>query len=125
MVDVPKDNRKAIGNLGEQLAALYLVERGMVIRVSNWKCRSGEIDHVADDQGVLVFIEVRTRRETGTFGTPFESIDSRKIRQVRETALVYLKQHQLLDKPIRFDVVSVLLNKDGQLIKMEHIQGAF
>jgi putative endonuclease len=80
---------------------------------------------VADDQGVIVFIEVRTRRETGTFGTPSESIDIRKIRQVRETAMVYLKQHQLLDKPIRFDVVSVLLNKDAQLIKLEHIKGAF
>jgi putative endonuclease len=119
------DSRKQLGTLGEQLAAELVTQKNMSILARNWRCRTGEIDIIADDDGVIVFIEVRTRRMTGRFGTPQESVDYRKQRQVRHTAQVYLHQHQLHDRTARFDLVAVEMDKQGILQELVHLQEAF
>ena len=70
----------------------YLIERGYTLIARNWRCRSGEIDIIAEIDHVLVFIEVRTRSSQASFGTAEESINYRKQKQVRETAQFYIYQ---------------------------------
>lgn len=120
-----KDRRKERGQRAEQLACDYLLEQGYAIRERNWRCRSGEIDLIAACGELTVIIEVRSRsRGAAAFGTPAESITARKIKQVRDTAAVYLYQTGKPDTHIRFDVVAVNFGY-GDEFSLEHIQAAF
>ncbi|WP_234340287.1 YraN family protein [Gorillibacterium timonense] len=119
------DGRRLTGKAGEEAAAQYLLEQGHLIRERNWRCRSGELDIVAEEEGCLVIVEVRTRKPSVRFGTPQESVDARKQLQVRRTAEVYLYQHRLTECRIRFDLISIRLNADGSMQALEHLRHAF
>ncbi|MGW8956194.1 YraN family protein [Paenibacillus sp. NPDC055715] len=118
-----KDQRKAKGALGEQAAASFLENLGYRIIERNWRCRSGEMDLIAAQEDILVFIEVRSR-SSFNYGTPAESITARKITQVRQTAAVYLHMNGIGDIPIRFDMISVRLI-DETAVVTDHIIEAF
>lgn len=120
-----KDSRKSLGAQGERLALELLQEKGYRILHCNWRCRTGEIDIVAEDGSTLVFVEVRTRRNTGRFGTPEESVNIRKQLQIRETANMYLYLQKAYDRELRFDVVAVHMDTSGTLLRLEHLQEAF
>jgi putative endonuclease len=95
------------------------------ILARNWRARSGEIDIIGETDGRLVFVEVRTRRASGRFGTALESVDARKQRQVRETALVYLHATRQAERSCRFDVVAVTVEGAGGKADIVHIPNAF
>ncbi|MBY0010120.1 YraN family protein [Paenibacillus typhae] len=118
-------NRKVKGAAAEAAAALYLASRGYTVVEANWRCRSGELDLVAEYQGALVFIEVRSRSGSPLPGTPEESVDARKIRQVRSTAEVYLHMKGEQERTVSFDVISVQLNPDLSVAALRHIREAF
>lgn len=118
-------SRKELGALGEAAAADHLLGQGLKLRARNWRCRTGEIDLIAEDREILVFIEVRTRSASGTFGTPQESVNARKQRQVMETAQVYMHMQRLQDKQVRFDVISIQTDPTGAVRELEHIRNAF
>lgn len=123
-----KDSRKELGRWGEELAADYLVRRGCRILERNWRARSGEIDLIAEEGETLVFVEVRTRRPTGRFGTAEESVDARKQRQVRETAQLYLHTTRQHERRCRFDVIAVTaasVGGGGDQPGLRHIPNAF
>lgn len=123
---IHKNTRKQKGAAAEEAVALYLIAEGYHILDRNWRCRSGELDIVACKDNVIVIVEVRSRSgNTTQFGTPAESVDARKISQVRKTAEVYLYYKQVETQNIRFDVMAVNLNKDMTVLKMEHILDAF
>jgi putative endonuclease len=119
------DQRKVTGKIGEDLAAAQLESQGYRIVARNWRCRTGELDIVAEHHQTLVFVEVRSRKTSGRFGSAKESIDYRKQKKVRDTAQVYLYQHRQHQSPVRFDVMSVELNANHVLIRIEHIVSAF
>lgn len=119
------DQRKVTGKIGEDLAAAQLESQGYRIIVRNWRCRTGELDIIAEYNHTLVFVEVRSRKTSGRFGAAKESIDYRKQKQVRDTAQVYLYRHGQHRGPVRFDVMSVELNANHELIRIEHIISAF
>jgi TIGR00252 family protein len=110
------------GDSGEQAAAARLEAAGYGILARNYRARPGEVDIVADDNGTLVFVEVKTRRGEG-FGRPAEAVTRRKQGKLMATAQCYLKQYGLYDKPVRFDVVEVLLT--GGETNINHIVNAF
>lgn len=118
-------NRKQTGKLGEQLAVSFLQELKWTLIARNWCCRSGELDIVALDGDVYVFIEVRARKKDSRFGTALESVDIRKQRKVRSLATIFLAQHKLGDVPIRFDVIAVTWSGNQDASDIQHIQGAF
>lgn len=118
-------NRRQLGVLGEQYALEHLHKQGYRIAGQNWRCRTGELDLIAWDGDLLVFVEVRTRSSTLRFGTPAESVDYRKCAQVMETAQVYVHTHRLQTYQIRFDVISVMTDKAGALLVLDHIKNAF
>ncbi|WP_141500825.1 YraN family protein [Paenibacillus luteus] len=120
------DTRKQIGRLGEDAACNYLDQAGYAIITRNWRCRSGEIDIIAECEGRLVFVEVRTRRAGGRFGTAAESVDRRKQQKVRDIAQVYLRNVHLQNAAIRFDVITVMINRiDETITECKHYEAAF
>lgn len=113
-------SRKAVGNAGEQQAADFLARRGYQIVDANVRPEGGmargEIDLVAWDEGVLVFVEVKTRRvRHGSQGTPGEAVTQAKRRQLVSLAQAYLAHHCLDNIDCRFDVVEVVAGADGGL----------
>ncbi|MNE87359.1 hypothetical protein D3C80_1845540 [compost metagenome] len=73
-----------------------------------------------------MIVEVRSRRKNSfTFGSPLESITSRKIKQVRDTAVVYLYRFSKSNATIRFDVIGIVMNPDGSVDTLDHVIDAF
>jgi len=118
-------NRKQKGSAAEEAAVQYLISLGCTILERNWRCRSGEIDIIYEVPGRLVLVEVRSRSGEFLKGTPEESVDARKIRQVRNTAEVYLHRTRQTDRALSFEVISVILSGDLSVISMHHIKEAF
>lgn len=104
----PEDPRRVLGRRGEDLAAQYLTDMGLVVLDRNWRCREGELDIVATDGISRIFIcEVKTRSGTG-YGTPAEAVTRGKRRKIRRLANLWLAAHVGVWRPMQFDVISVL-----------------
>lgn len=101
-----RPSRQDIGQEGEALAERELRARGFAILARRYRTRFGEIDIVALDRGVVVFVEVKARR-TGRFGEAAECIPIAKRRRIAAMALEYLVWSGRLDEPCRFDVVAI------------------
>ena len=115
-------SRHALGRLGEELAARALTARGYRIRERNWRCTAGELDIVAEDGDVLVFIEVKTRRGR-EYGTPEEAVTPAKQARLVELAATYV-QESGWQSDWRIDVVAVELMPDGRLSRLDVIRNA-
>jgi putative endonuclease len=98
--------RQQLGLVGEALAARELTARGYAILERRYRTRHGEIDIVAEDEGTLVFVEVRARA-TDEFGSAAESVTEAKRRKVTAMAVDYLARHRVTNRPCRFDVVAI------------------
>jgi putative endonuclease len=120
---MPKDARVALGKLGEDLACEELQRRGYRILDRRFRTRCGELDIIARDGAVLVFVEVRAR-SGGSFGTPFDSVTWQKRRRLCRMAAAYLCQKRLPDIACRFDVVGVTGAAAGPL-NIEVVKNAF
>ena len=116
------DARQLLGAEGERAAEKFLRRQRYAIVQRNYRCPAGEVDLIALQGTVVVFIEVKTRTQPG-FGTPLEAVDYRKQRQILRTAQFYLSENRLHDRDARFDVVGVWL-ENGSL-RCELIKNAF
>ena len=110
-------NRK--GSAAENLAASFLLDQGLVVSQRNYHCRFGEIDIIAHDGAILVFVEVR-QRASESFGGAAESITSAKRARLVAAARHYLSRLRTMP-PCRFDAVLVR----GQPPRVEWIRDAF
>jgi len=113
---------RRLGQLGEEAAREFLAASGYRIRETNVRTRFGEIDIVAEEDGVLVFIEVKARRENALV-EPFAAVGREKQRRLARLAREYIAQNRLDGRPARFDVVAVWERK-GEL-RLEVLQNAF
>jgi putative endonuclease len=104
------------------VAEEFLRAHRYTIVARNYRCRLGEIDLVALDGGVVVFVEVRSRRGTGA-GTPLESVHPGKQGRVARVAEHFCQRHGWADRAARFDVVGVRF--DAEPPALEHVRGAF
>lgn len=95
------------GKAAENAAVDFLKAQGYKILERNYKNRCGEIDIIAEQQGVICFLEVKARHSLN-FGVPQEAVAIRKQRQIGRVAVSYLKSHNLLERPARFDVLGLL-----------------
>ncbi|AIQ75103.1 MULTISPECIES: YraN family protein [Paenibacillus] len=118
-------NRKEKGTAAENGAVQYLSSSGYMILERNWRCRTGELDIIAEREDCIVVVEVRSRSGELLQGTPEESVNARKINQVRNTTQVYLHMKGYEERRVSFDVISVLLNDDLSLASLSHIREAF
>ena len=113
---------QSAGNRGEAAAARCLRQRGYTLLASQWRCRFGELDLVAQDRrGTLCIVEVKLRG-VGSIALPREFVDSRKQQRLRSAAELYLASGGL-DAPVRFDVAEVY--DEGGSLRIEYIENAF
>lgn len=120
---VMSDNRKRLGDFGEQIAKDRLEKHGYEIVQCNYRCSIGEIDIIARDRDCLVFVEVRTKRDR-QFGTPEESITLAKQARLIELAETYLQEHQISSEHWRIDVVAVEVSNNEKISRVEIIENA-
>jgi putative endonuclease len=124
------DPRRRLGAKGEALARRHLEARGFTLLDANFRTRHGELDLVAADVGHLVFCEVKTRVLSGPAGElgPLAAIGPRKRRQVRSMAREWLAQRESggpWPAELRFDAIGVAFDRQGRLLALEHLEGAF
>jgi len=98
--------RQELGKTGEDLAVRELTARGYAILARRYRTRYGEIHIICEDDGTIVFVEVRARA-TGEFGKAAETVTEWKQRKVAARAAEYLTRHHVTDRPCRFDVVAI------------------
>jgi putative endonuclease len=111
-----------LGQKGETLAQTHLEGQGLKILAKNWRTGHAEVDLIAQDGEIIVFVEVKTR-SSDRFGPPEFFVTQQKKRMLAGAASVYCEK---INHPgeIRFDVVSIILRDDGKT-KLEHLQDAF
>ena len=102
-----KPKRIDLGKVGEASACRHLKQLGFNVVAKNYTTPIGEIDIIAEDGDVLVFVEVKTRR-SDVYGLPEEAVNLKKMQKLTKLARLYIKSKNLYDREARFDVVSIL-----------------
>lgn len=110
-----------LGQLGESLAADYLVTKQFEILDRNYRWKKSEIDIVCKKDDLLIIVEVKTR-QTAAYGQPYEAVTRSKQKQIIKVTNQYILENDL-DLEVRFDVVSIVQNQHRTAI--EHIEEAF
>ncbi len=117
-------NLGLVGKKGEDMVAAFLKKSGHTIIKRNYISRFGELDIIAKKDGLLLFVEVKTRCEK-SMTAPKEAVDSHKIRRMMLTAEDYLSKAEITDElQPRFDVAEVLVKTDNTY-HLNYIKNAF
>ena len=112
-------NKREVGACYEKIVCEYLEKNNYKIVTRNFRCKIGEIDIVAEDEGYLSFIEVKYR-EKDSIASGLYAVDKKKQKTIYNVAKIYMSLYKISeDRPCRFDVVSV----DGDNITL--IKNAF
>jgi putative endonuclease len=123
------DARRRTGQIAEDLVAVRLAAKGWEVVERNARTRYGELDIVALDGPILVFVEVKGARAGTRFGPekPILSIDFTKQRKVRRLGTAWMAERHEFPPfdDIRFDAVGVTLDHAGRAVEVEYIKGAF
>ena len=116
-----KFQNRETGRLAENLASKALIKKGYLILENNFSNKFGEIDIIAKDKDVLVFVEVKAKKGV-EFGLPEEMISRGKLRRVKNMATVYMKGEIL---PCRIDIIAVVLSPVGDLVRLTHYENVY
>ena len=98
--------RHELGKTGEEIGTQYLINNGYKLIIRNFRCRQGEVDIIAKDKDEIVFIEVKTRRNTN-YGYPIDAVDKRKQKHILNASKYYVYKNKLEKRKIRFDVIEI------------------
>jgi putative endonuclease len=116
--------RQRLGHWGETLAAKYLSQKGYAILERNARTPHGEIDLVAQQGNVIVFVEVKTR-SSNLYGQPEEAITAAKKAHLLDAAATYLQTHPELDGDWQIDVIAIRRKKNAppEIVHFENAIG--
>ncbi len=114
--------KKSKGKIGEDIAVKFLLHKGYKILKRNYRYGHGEIDIIAMDRDVLIFVEVRMKL-SDKFGSPEDSITIKKREQLKKIASAFLQTNEVNFSECRFDVIGITF-KDGKFA-INHIENAF
>ena len=117
----------SLGRSGEKLAGKFLAQLGYKILRRGEKNPIGEIDLICRLDNLIVFVEVKTR-QSNLHGEPWQAVGKTKQSKIAKAALVFLKQHKLQDREVRFDVVGITWPtsaRNSGKPTIEHFPGAF
>ena len=110
-----------LGNKGEKIAENYLVEKNYLILEKNWRYLKAEIDLIAQKEGFIIFVEVKTRSSIN-FGYPESFVSEKQQKRIILAANEYLQKNDIQSEA-RFDIISITIDKNTDTIK--HIEDAF
>lgn len=113
-------NTKNIGDYGENIAAEYLSRKGHKIIGRNYRTKSGEIDIITLDGKVLVFVEVKTRKNSD-FALAREAVNKKKQQRIKNVAREYITKKYCKYEDVRFDVIEIYTEKKT----IQHFENAF
>lgn len=113
--------KKEEGKKGEEIAADFLKKQGCEILVKNFRTKSGEVDIIALDKNILVFVEVKTRKSF-EYGLPIEAITKRKIKSIINVAQYFKLLHPELPHALRIDAISIQLDQNNKAEEIEHFK---
>jgi putative endonuclease len=113
----------SIGDIAEQIACDYLLEKKLTLVTKNYHSRRGEIDLIMLDQHTLVFVEVRYRKSS-KFGSALESVTLQKQQKIIFTAEHFIANQNNSYKQFRFDVIAISPDKNAKP-EVNWIQNAF
>jgi putative endonuclease len=113
-----------LGRRGETLAARILAARGWRILARNYRAGRREVDVVARRDGMVAFVEVKTRGGDG-FGSPEASVTLLKRREIEAVAVDFLARHVRDDVEVRFDVIAIRTEPSGRVVRVDHIEDAW
>lgn len=117
-------DRKRLGKWGERRCERFLKRKGLKTLARNFLCKSGEIDLIMVDRDrTLVFVEVKTRADE-SFGAAESVITAGKKNKALRTARYFLTVHKIEERPLRFDVVTIVLDEAGRP-EIRHYENAF
>lgn len=116
------NHNQKFGQLGERIAARWLVGRGWRVVYRRFRNGRRDIDLVVQRDATVAFVEVKARKGS-TFGDPVEAVHHRKQRELTKSAHVWIDRHGRAEESYRFDVVGVLVDEGRVLVK--HIENAF
>ncbi len=114
---------ETVGRWGEAEAQRYLEGLGWTVVAKNWHCRFGEVDLIARDGEMVVFVEVKTRRRR-SFGLPEEAITPSKRRRLLRSASTYLDENSLQGVDWRIDVVAIEGRPGRTPARLDHYRDA-
>jgi putative endonuclease len=121
------DLRQHLGRVGERFALEHLLRLGYRLLAQNHRTRFGELDLIVCDDVSIAFVEVKARRVSGRAGSALDAMSAPKQRQVRSMAAAWLAETN--DRPrsreLRFDVIGVTFDRDGKLVRLDHLEAAF
>ncbi len=109
-----------LGIRGEQLAKSFLLKKGYAVLETNWRVGKAEIDLIVKKENILIFVEVKTRRNN-TFGYPEEGVTAKKERMMFEAAGFYMRKIGY-EEEIRFDIIAITMNPNQEI---KHFRDAF
>ena len=115
------NTNRSVGAIGEEFAAQYLRDHDFIIQNRNATSRWGELDIVAEKEGKIYFVEVKTRIST-RHGNPYEAVDGLKVRKLARTIQYFVLAHRLEKRKMQLDVISVELNSDYSLKKLKRYE---
>lgn len=118
-----KKNKRKTGSRGEEIACGFLTNLGYNILERNYQFGHGEIDIIAEDGSIIVFIEVKYRKNLD-YGPPESAVTLSKQKQIRKIASAYLWEKEIKERPCRIDVVAIL-HYPGQKPQVTHYLNAF
>ncbi len=117
-------DRKLLGRWGEKRCEKFLKRKGLKTLTRNFSCKTGEIDLImVDADRTIVFVEVKTRADE-SFGPSESAITAAKKTRLVRAARYFLATNEIEDRPLRFDVVTVILGKNGP-VQLRHYENAF
>ena len=117
-------DRAKLGRWGERRCERFLQNKGLRTLIRNYSCKLGELDLVmVDGDGTLVFVEVRSRADE-TFGPAEATVNSAKRERVSKAARHFIAAHRIEDRPLRFDVITLILGRRGAP-QIRHYENAF
>jgi len=117
-------DKELLGRWGEKRCLRFLKRKGLKKLTCNFSCRTGEIDLImVDTDRTIVFVEVKTRADE-CFGPSESAITHAKKIRMHRTARYFLATNNIEDRPIRFDVVTIVLGEKGP-VQVRHYESAF
>ncbi len=114
--------KPSLGDWGEKIAVNYLMKQGYQILDRNYKTKLGELDIVAKEGDIIVFVEVKTR-SSRSFGLPQEAVNFKKQNKIMRMAMQYLQNRDLKDT-WRIDVVGIVMSKNRRVENIDLIRNA-
>lgn len=119
-----KLHSRSVGRLGERLAEQHLLDHGAQLLERNYRIEYGEIDLLLEDEGDLVAVEVKTR-DVEDLEQPEEAVSWRQLRRIVRAMGMYAADHDLFDQSWRIDVVVIVIQSDGSVLRMDHLRSVY